>query len=63
MRALMAGFTFQVTPDPTGAPGASGIQHAIDVIGDCQIVCVNGRGHLVWFSWWRVCRRSGWLGC
>jgi hypothetical protein len=20
--------------------------------GDCQIVCVNGGGHLVWFSWW-----------
>ncbi len=34
MRALMAAsdFTFKVTPDPAHAPGASGIQSAIDVI-------------------------------
>jgi hypothetical protein len=31
--------------------------------GDCRIVCVNDGGHLVWFSWWRACRRSGWSGC
>ncbi len=51
MRALMAGFTFQVTPDPTGAPGASGIQHAIDVIAVYALeACLAGflLGGAVW---------------
>jgi hypothetical protein len=46
-----ASFTFKVTPDPTHAPGASGIQNAIDVIAVYTLLaCLAGflMGGAVW---------------
>jgi hypothetical protein len=53
MRALMAatGFTFQVTPDPSHAPGAAGIQSAVNVIAVYALLaCLAGflLGGAVW---------------
>jgi hypothetical protein len=54
MRRLIAagaGFTFKVTPDPAHAPGASGIQNAIDVIAVYTLLaCLAGflMGGAVW---------------
>jgi hypothetical protein len=53
MRALTAagGFTFKVTPDPSHAPGASGIQSAINVIAVYTLLaCLAGflLGGAVW---------------
>lgn len=46
-----ASFTFKVTPDPAHAPGASGIQSAIDVIAVYTLLaCLAGflMGGAVW---------------
>jgi hypothetical protein len=53
MRALLAasGFTFQVHPDPAKAPGASGIQGAVNVIAVYTLLaCLAGFliGGAVW---------------
>jgi hypothetical protein len=54
MRRLIAaggGFTFKVTPDPAHAPGATGIQNAIDVIAVYTLLaCLAGflMGGAVW---------------
>ncbi len=53
MRALIAasGFAFKVTPDPSHAPGAAGIQSAINVIAVYTLLaCLAGflMGGAVW---------------
>jgi Family of unknown function (DUF6112) len=53
MRTLIAasGFTFQVSPDPSQAPGASGIQSAVNVIAVYALLaCLAGflLGGAVW---------------
>jgi hypothetical protein len=53
MRILIAatGFTFQVNPDPGGAPGAAGIQSAVNVIAVYVLLaCLAGflLGGAVW---------------
>ena len=50
-------FTFKVTPDPAHAPGASGIQSAIDVIAVYTLLaCLAGflMGGAVWAIGGRV---------
>jgi len=50
-------FTFKVTPDPTHAPGAAGIQSAIDVIAVYTLLaCLAGflLGGAVWAIGGRV---------
>jgi hypothetical protein len=59
MRTLIAaaGFTFKVTPDPAHAPGATGIQSAINVIAVYTLLaCLAGflLGGAVWAIGGRV---------
>jgi hypothetical protein len=57
MRLLIAAFDFKVAPDPSHAPGAEGIQSAIDVIAAYGLyACIAGflLGGMVWAIGGRV---------
>jgi hypothetical protein len=60
MTGLLAatGFTFQVTPDPGGAPGGAGVQSAIDVIA-AYALYASAAGFLLGAAIWAVGGRIG----
>jgi hypothetical protein len=51
-------FTFNVTPNPSGAPGASGIQSAIDVIAAYALYAAAA-GFLLGAALWAIGGRIG----
>jgi hypothetical protein len=53
-----AGYTFRVSPDPGGAPGAAGIQHAIDVFAVYALLAAAA-GFLLGAAVWAVGGRVG----
>ena len=60
MSGLLAatGFTFQVTPNPGGAPGGAGVQSAIDVIA-AYALYASAAGFLLGAAIWAVGGRIG----
>jgi hypothetical protein len=48
-----SGFTFEVTPDPGGAPGGTGIQSAIDVIA-AYALYASAAGFLLGAAVWAI---------
>jgi hypothetical protein len=53
-----SGFTFQVTPNPGGAPGGAGVQSAIDVIA-AYALYASAAGFLLGAAIWAVGGRIG----
>jgi hypothetical protein len=53
-----SGFTFQVTPNPGGAPGGTGIQSAIDVIA-AYALYASAAGFLLGAAVWAIGGRIG----
>jgi hypothetical protein len=53
-----SGFTFQLTPNPGGAPGASGVQSAIDVIA-AYALYASAAGFLLGVAVWAIGGRIG----
>ena len=53
-----SGFTFQVTPTPGQAPGAAGVQSAIDVIA-AYALYASAAGFLLGAAIWAVGGRIG----